>query len=367
MDASGDYKGIHLWITLWKRDRETFSTARPWFEHLVRIPLSHLIGVGWDTEWANLGTNRLESDDSWYNRSWSCDWCEEGGGSQWIRTIWSNAGVDLEIYEAFRASFLKADAKYMSSRLIVLAPHIVGPVGCPASACISLHFQPLQHLHSVSRPAMFNQRDVRPGWVWFRNSIRHQERQIHRVGAISPILRGERGRPQDREFMPGRTKEYENDQARSPIIRHPYRINDTMILKMIIVLQRSTTSSRIWWKIFWSKRCEQQEVAFKAIISEALVISSRIDFVCNQSSILLIGRACSPPYKGTETRISSWKGNSEAKLHLSLRARTVGITNLERDHCGSWRRYGFIRLRKPVPISTQWRSSITFDPQKHRS
>lgn len=149
--------------------------------------------------------------------------------------------------------------------------------------------------------------------------------------------------------MPGRTKEYENDQVRSPIIRHPYRINDTMILKMIIVLQRSTTSSRIWWKIFWSKRCEQQEVAFKAIISEALVISSRIDFVYNQSSILLIGRACSPPYKGRETRISSWKGNSEAKLHLSLRARTVGITNLERDHCGSWRRYGFIRLRKPVP------------------
>lgn len=59
-----------------------------------------------------------------------------------------NAGVDLEIYEVFRASFLKADAKYISSRLIVLAPHIVGPVGCPASACISLHFQPLQHLHT---------------------------------------------------------------------------------------------------------------------------------------------------------------------------------------------------------------------------
>lgn len=154
MDASGDYKGIHLWITLWKRDRETFSTARPWFEHLVRIPLSHLIGVGLDTEWANLGTNRLESDDSWYNRSWSCDWCEEGGGSQWIRTIWSNAGVDLEIYEVFRASFLKVDAKYISSRLIVLAPHIVGPVGCPASACISLHFQPLQHNHSNTSIAL---------------------------------------------------------------------------------------------------------------------------------------------------------------------------------------------------------------------
>lgn len=51
-------------------------------------------------------------------KEWSHDLCEEGGGSQLIRTFWFNAGVDLEIYEALRASFLNADAvfiKYVSS------------------------------------------------------------------------------------------------------------------------------------------------------------------------------------------------------------------------------------------------------------
>lgn len=137
-------------------------------------------------------------------------------------------------------------------------------------------------------------------------------------------------------LCPGEKKKmgWSRSQVRSLIIRHPFRINDTMILSMVILLQRSITSSRIWCNIFRSTQWWATRACLQAIISEALVSARWIDFVYNQSSILLTGKACSPQYKGRETRINSWKAKSKVKLHLSLRPRTVGITNLERDHCG---------------------------------
>lgn len=98
----------------------------------------------------------------------------------------------------------------------------------------------MNELHKMYQP-IYLKAPARAGCdAEIRSEVKHKEQVLRylRYGEKGGDLRIETLRPGETESLKPKKMRSRN-QARNLIIRHPYRINDTMILKIIIVLERS--------------------------------------------------------------------------------------------------------------------------------